>query len=354
MTQNPNSIRARLLRALSGEPIDRPVYLTYDWFVQNRDLDWDRLFKLGLGQLNHVNVVETSRPNLEIVEKIEQKDGSQRKTVRWITDRGELQEVYVNGWQQEHFVKRPEDYRILQRAFEGVTYHPTSTFFDESEAKLGDHGFTIGTIGWTPIRRSPLLQIQVDFAGQERFAYDIIDRVPELLELIEQLNETTLAKLRAAVCGPAKYIKFWENLAIDMLGVHAYREWCMPFYRKMLEIANAADKVLLFHYDGKLNVIRDDIASMDIQLDSLTPPPEGDMSIADARFAWPDKFFWMHPPLGWFREDYQTLTKRIGQMFKDSGEHLSCLMLSEDIPPNAMDTIPIVLESLSNLRICRD
>jgi hypothetical protein len=84
---------------------------------------------------------------------------------------------------------------------------------------------------------------------------------------------------------------------------------------------------------------------------AATPPPEGDMSIAEARTAWPEKFFWMHPPLGWFREEPQVLTSRIEQMFKDAGSRLACLMISEDIPPDAMNTIPTVLASLQRRSI---
>ena len=58
----------------------------------------------------------------------------------------------------------------------------------------------------------------------------------------------------------------------------------MPLYRKILEILDSADKRLLVHYDGKLRLIADDIAALGIDgIDSLTPPPEGDMTVAEAR-----------------------------------------------------------------------
>lgn len=63
----------------------------------------------------------------------------------------------------------------------------------------------------------------------------------------------------------------------------------------------------------------DQIAVLDFGgLDSLTPPPEGDMPIADARARWPDKFFWLNPPLGWNREDRRVLAGRIRQMVRDA------------------------------------
>ena len=42
----PQSIRARLESALAGEPIQWPVYAAYDWFVENRPIDWQAMFRL--------------------------------------------------------------------------------------------------------------------------------------------------------------------------------------------------------------------------------------------------------------------------------------------------------------------
>ena len=341
------TVRARLESALAGEPVDRPAYLVYDWFVRNRPLDWETLFDRGLGQLAHVELVRVERPNLSITEESTEIGGRTHKAVRWITDRGELEETFVDGWQQTFLVKRSEDYTVLRRAFEDTVYTADSAPFHESEAALGDRGFTVGSLGWTPIRRTPLLQVMVDFAGPERFAVDYLDRVPSLTALLDLLRTLTLDKLRQAVGTDVKYIKLWENLAIEMLGVRAYREYMVPLYREMLEIASAAGKRLLVHYDGKLGVIADDIAGLDFDLDSLTPPPEGDMTIAEARAAWGDKFFWMHPPLGWFHDDRARLASRIREMLDGAGRRHCCLMISEDVPHDAMETVPFLLDTFA-------
>ena len=347
MSAPSTSVRSRLLSALAGEPTEHPAYLVYDWFVQNRRLDWRRLFDLGLGQLAHVELVRVQRPHLTIFEDTKHVEGRALKTIRWITDRGELEETFVDGWQHDFLVKKPQDYAILRRGFEGTTYTATSEFFQASEATLGEFGYTVGSLGWAPIRRTPLLQVMVDFAGPERFAIDLLDRVPPLMELLELLRELTLDKLREAVKTEADYIKLWENLAIEMLGVRAYREYTVPLYREMLDITQAAGKRLLVHYDGKLRVIAEDVAALDFDLDSPTPPPEGDMTIAEARAAWQNKFFWMHPPLGWFHGDRDSLIARVREMFEGAGRRNCCLMISEDIPHEAMENVPFLLDRLA-------
>ena len=347
---DPNSIRGRFERAFAGEPVDWPAYAVYDWFVKNRPLDWPSLFSLGLGQIAHVDLVSVERPHLQIVERRNDAGGRTRRTTRWITDRGELEESFVGEWQEAYLVKTPGDYRVLRRAFEDTRYAATDEFFLKSEAELGDGGITVGALGWSPLRRSPLLQVQVDFAGPERFALDLADETPELMDLLELLTDLTLRKLREAVRTPARFIKLWENLAIETIGPPNYRRWLVPLYRRIIDLLSPAGKRLLVHYDGKLRAIAPDIAALDFDIDSLTPPPEGDLTVAEARAAWPEKFLWLHPPLGWYREPRTTLLERIRQMVRDAGPRRFCLMISEDVPANWKDEIPAVLEALERLR----
>ena len=351
---DPDSIRSRFERAFAGEPVDWPVYATYDWFVKNRPVDWPWLFSRGLGQIAHVDLVRVERPHLEIVERKAKANGQTCRTTRWLTDHGELQERFVGEWQREYLVKTPSDYRVLRRAFEDTRYTATAEFFRQSEAQLGDGGITVGALGWTPLRRSPLLQVQVDFAGPERFTLDLADEAPELMELLELLTDLTLRKLREAVQTPARFIKLWENLTIEMLGPSNYRRWLVPLYRRILDILRAANKRLLVHYDGKLRAITPDIAALDFDIDSFTPPPEGDLSVVEARAAWPEKFLWLHPSLGWFREPRPTLLEHIRHMVRDAGPRRFCLMISEDVPENWQEQVPAVLDALAAMRSHRN
>ena len=52
------TIRERLDKALAGEPVEHPVFLVYDWFVNNRPVDWQSLFDQGLGIINHADEMQ--------------------------------------------------------------------------------------------------------------------------------------------------------------------------------------------------------------------------------------------------------------------------------------------------------
>ena len=62
-------------------------------------------------------------------------------------------------------------------------------------------------------------------------------------------------------------------------------------YRQILDILSPAGKRLIVHYDGKLRVIADDIAQLDLDIDSLTPAPE-DRGFKMGQSSFRKGFFW--------------------------------------------------------------
>ena len=344
------SIRERLLGALQGEVVTHPVYVVYDAFLPNPTVDWDWLFSLGLGQVNHACVAEERHPNCEIVEKKSLEGDLERRDVTIRTAGGELHEYSLGAsskgvlpWRMEHFVKTPSDYRLMARAFEGSTYSPSDRVFDESEAAIGDRGITIAHAG-----RTPFQVIQIDFAGIEAFSFHLADEEPALLELLEVMNGLKLDELACVARSKARFVKLWENIGIDAVGPRVYRKHIVPVYEGINAALRGTGKKLMVHYDGKIRLIAEDIARLGFDLDSLTPEPEGDVEPAEARRLWPESFFWLHPSLTWFSLMKDELAARIRKMASDVGPRRYCFELSEGIPPNWKEGVPAVLEELAS------
>jgi hypothetical protein len=345
------TIRARLLSALQGEVVAQPVYVVYDAFLPNPAVDWEWLFSLGLGQVNHAFVVEEKRPNCEVTEKRTMENGLERRDVTIRTVGGELHEYYLGDsskgllpWRMEHFIKKPSDYRLMARALEGSTYAPTDRAFDESEEAIGEGGITIAHVDRTPFQK-----VQIDFAGIEAFSCHLADGEPELLDLLGLMNSLKLAEFSCVTKSRARFVKLWENIGIDAVGPLAYRTHIVPVYEGILAMLRTAGKKLMVHYDGKVRLIADDIRRLKLDLDSLTPEPEGDVDAAEARTLWPESFLWLHPSLTWFRLPKQELLARFRRMARDAGPRRYCFEISEGVPPNWRETIPSVLEELASM-----
>lgn len=172
-----------------------------------------------------------------------------------------------------------------------------------------------------------------------------------MLELLELMDQIKLDEVRQAAKTPARYVKLWENLSIDTLGPKQYRRRLAPLYRGILDILRGADKRLLVHYDGQLRVISEDLAELDIDgIDSFTEPPEGDMTVADARAAWPDKFLWIHPNLHLYSLPEDELRQAVSRICREAGGRRYCLMISEEVPPEWQRSVPVVLRTLEEHR----
>ena len=331
--------------SMAGGVIGQPVYAVYDWFVRNRKIDWKSLFDQGLGQIMHADIVECERPNVSIVETRSEQDGKIRRDVVWTTDIGELREWYLGEWRMEHLIKEDEDYRIMARALSGSRFKPTNVHFDAAEKEVGDNGITLGQLD-----RTPLQKIQIDYAGLEKFSIDLALENQDLLDLIELMNKLKMQELECALQTKATQIKLWENLSIATMGPEIYRRQLVPMYRRILGRMHGSGKKLQVHYDGQLRLIAEDIASLAFDgIDSLTQAPEGDMTIADARRVWPDKFLWMHPNLEWYSLSMDHLEKNIRRMAGDAGPGRYCLMISEEVPATWETAVPVVLRTLKAL-----
>ncbi len=122
----------------------------------------------------------------------------------------------------------------------------------------------------------------------------------------------------------------------------------MPLYHRIFDILAPAGKRLVVHYDGKLRIIADQIAPLDFDgIDSFTQPPEGDMSVAEARACWPDKFLWVQPNLGWYALPEDVFLARVTRAAREAGPRRYCLMISEEIPPDWQRTVPAILRTLA-------
>jgi hypothetical protein len=210
---------------------------------------------------------------------------------------------------------------------------------------------TIGHFGFMSLeKRNAFQSVQIDAAGLERFSVDLALGRPELLELIELMNERMLQKFRCILNSRAKQFKLWENLSIETMGPQVYKTHLVPMYRRIFEILEGSDKKLHVHYDGKLRVIGEEIRKLPFDgLDSLTGPPEGDLSAAEARALFPDTFLWLHPNLGWYERPKAELAEGIRRLAADAGPRRYCMLISEELPPNWQQSIPVVLDTLADL-----
>jgi hypothetical protein len=346
----------RLASTLEGEKNNKPICACYDAFVSNKTVDWNRLYEKGLVLIDHIEIIDSHYPNVTIREEISFEGDHERKDVYWETKIGTLHEYYLRDlnssllpWRMEYLIKDDNDYLIMGKALEGAEFSicpPRHLFIDPSEAKISrDSVYQIVSMD-----RTPLQKIHIDFTSLEKFAIDFAFKKPELMDLIEMMNDQLYEKFNLVKDCEYIDLKLWENLTIDVLGPQVYKEYFVPVYSKINNILKNHNKRLHVHYDGKMDLIKHDISKLNFAgIDSFSAGPEGDVGINDAVSLWGDAFLWINPATQWFTEDTKLLHDNIRSICNTIKTDKYCFVISEDIPPYPNECINAILDTLDDL-----
>ena len=352
--------RQSLITALEGGIPDTTPLTVYDWNMgavtagelaeKMQQPAWRRLIQQGLTVRCHCPVVKAVEHGVEYeVEEKEVNGAVLRREIK-TTPVGRIEKTTRDGWHHEDWIKSPADYRVQQWIVEHTELTADYEAYARAEDVVGDRGVVVLTGAGNWQHRSPAMCINVDLAGTERFCADVATEVPELGDLYDALENRFLQQQRLIAAGPGRYVAWFENLTIGMLGPRRYGDLLVPVYEKAVPILTAGDKRVMVHYDGRLKVIADQIAAAPYAIiDSLTEPPEGDMSYDECRRLWPDLVFWANVNVGLYDRPAEELRAAIVAKRERAGKRGLAFEISEDLPATWEESVPVVLQTLEEL-----
>ena len=337
--------RELLTTVLDGGTPERTPLSIYNWMTDLKDDRWRRLVDQGLGLCHHGGTCAHIEHDVKATYE-EKVDGNSRYVIsRKETPVGTLRNVSLNGWHHEAWVKTPKDYKIRQWIVEHTELVPDYKGFEELDKAAGDTGIAIVTGS-----RTPAMSINVDWAGTQQFCMDVAMEVPELFDLFEAQKKQFLEETRIIAAGPGRFVKWFENLTISMLGPDRYRDLLVSVYNEAVPMLHAAGKRVMVHYDGALRVIAGQIAAAPFDMiESLTEPPEGNMYYDECRAVWPDKVFWANINLEVYGRPPAELRAEVIAKRERAGKRGLALEISEDVPRNWEQSVPVVLDTLREL-----
>ncbi len=335
--------RDNLIAALDGSRPEWIPYTVNQEFVTD-DPAWEGLFAAGLCRIPYVHTVREEMIGVERVVEPVTWQGPPGRRVTLRTSQGEISQIEVRGWVQAYYLKTPTDYRVMAHIVRNTRLSLDPAGFEAAEREVGDRGLTLVGVG-----RSPMQTILVDYAGLENFSYHLSDEFPELFELAEALEAQLLERCRLTAAGPGRYISLLENFTAESWGAARFRKYHLPVYAKLLPIFHATDKRVFPHCDGQLACVAPLLAETGFAgIESLTEPPEGDMTLAQARAGFPDRVLWANINVGVYALPPAELRRWVRERVQAAapdGRGLA-FEISEDLPPNWREAIPVVLETL--------
>jgi hypothetical protein len=325
---------------MAWEAPDQVPLTVYDWILP-RGLAERLLREAGVGLIVRLPAHRVEHREVEILTR-EYREGARtlvRRTIR--TPVGEVWQTLeadraygTSNWIREHFIKAPDDYRVMEFYFRDAVYRDNLDAIREADRRLGSDGVVM-----VRVAKAPLQEMLYQLMGYEQFAIDYLERRGhfDALHATMAKRYTELYELAAAT--PAPFVQLGDNISGDVVGRERFRTYLMPEYRRLRACLHGAGKQLAVHMDGRLKPLAEEIAAADVDIvEALTPPPMGDLSIKEARERWPGKALWVNFTSSVHVEQWEVIAAHARRLLDEAGTRRGfALSVTEDAPVEALE-----------------
>lgn len=334
------NIKERILTAMNwGEP-DRVPLTVYDWMVP-RGLTERQLRESGVGLITRVPAHRVEHREVEIITREYWENGRPfiRRTIRTpvgeVWQKLEPDRAYgTSNWIHEHFIKGPDDYRVMDLYIRDAIYRDNYEVIRENQRRMGSDGIVL-----VRVAKSPIQEMLYQMMGLEKFSEDYHLR----RDLFDSLHATMVKRYGElydlAAESPVEILQLGDNITSDVVGKERFRTYLMPEYKRLMERLAGTGKKLAVHMDGRLKSLKDDIAAAEFDIvEAMTPSPMGDVSVKEAREAWPDKALWINFTSSMHIEPPEAIERHTRQLLAEAGTRRGFgISVTEDAPVEALE-----------------
>ncbi len=328
------SPRERVEAVLHGAAVDHVPFTVYECMIPQCRVE-RQLRDEGLCIVNRRYAgYETATPNCRTESHTYTDPDTGKTLVRSVTHTpvGDLTSVSepagFTSWRHELPFKGPEDYAKLIFVAKDTTFRPAYDMVLRAREWLGEDVHLRGGMpGY-----SPLQAIIYSYLGVETFAQEWAERRDEVLRLYEALHECSRRCYRIVAESPHEVIQYGGNVSPEIVGRQRFADYILPHYEELAEELHRRGKMLLVHLDANCGLLADLIGGSGIDIiEAFTPAPDTDMTLAEARQAWPDKVLWINFPSSVHLADEATIWQTTRNLV-EAGGHPLLIGITEDVP----------------------
>lgn len=314
-------------------------------------------------------------PNVEVTERWSPSTGEQNTIVEYRTALGTLTERVrkepgvgkwkeqgswkdVSPWTVERRIRKLEDYDVAKFLAEDTVYEADYFPIEQAKRWLGEDGIVFASLP-----RSPMQMLMVDWVGIPKFYLHYTKHRDKIEELYDAISKKYEEIYEIAANCPADAIMFGDNLDAVLVTPRLFKDYFMPSYRACAAIVHSKGKLLASHFDGRLGVLKDLIAScpQDI-IDGFHPPPMGDLPLSDALRLWKDKVILVGFPCSIYSGGTEAVREYLLNLLSSiiPGDRVEIIASSENLVSDehllAMSaimekaTLPLTKEKLAEIR----
>lgn len=290
--------KERLLNSIYGKEVDRipwAPFLAYYWdfldeaikqkgqFSYYQSIGADPLFRgshvLAKPIYQHCDISTNVKGNM--------------KETRYTTPVGTLTLLHTysdtgNTWYlTTHPVQSQEDFKTLQYIYEHITFEENISAFEKDKACLGEDGLYLPVVG--VMAKTSYQSLLEHWCGTIDLTYATFD-YPDIVEAcLSAMNHKNRQMVELSSKSSAEGFIFYEDTSTTNISPSIFEQYIKPEIDQWGDIIHAHDKLLIHHACGHLKGVMSHIADSNIDvLESISPPPTGDIEIVDARAVLPD------------------------------------------------------------------
>jgi len=343
--------RERVLAALHRQRPDVIPWTIYHGLLPKGGLERELRAKGLAVNVCWASACDVARQNVKVEERAEGRTiyrkyvtpvGNLTSAHRLTSLRSDLDTI----WTVEYPVKDVGDYPVAEFIVKDQEFVPRDgVHLAEQDRRLDGQGVVTVDTGLTPLQK-----MLTDFLGYRRFGIDQHRHPREFDHLYDAFWESCVTMHRIAAKSKAELCHCSDTMNARVISPALFEKYFMPFYEVVTDILHARDKLYLVHMDGALMPLKDLIAETAIDvIEAFTPPPLGDLSLAEARNAWRGKRIWANFPENIFLMGTdETVRYAIGLLGEAAPGDDFLLGITEDIEPNIMaESLSAVTETVN-------
>jgi hypothetical protein len=334
------TMRERMLALVQGRAMDRVPFVIYDGILPVDEV-YAHLGRARIGRLRWSAIHRVEHPHCRFESDEYEVDGTRWQRLTLHTPAGSIYEerAFESGYGsssiRKHFVEEAEDYLALWAYLEdGVVLEDYGRYLSD-EAELGKDGLPLAAI-----ERTPYQQLWVQWVGLDRLSYHTVDVPDRVARTMDLLAARARQIFDLAARSSAPLIDFPDNITAPAIGEKRFRELCVPLYDELAERLSERGAPVFVHMDGDLKPLWGAIAESKVGgIDSLSPAPDNDTTVADAAHMWPDKRLWVNYPSSVHLRSYEGVRAEAENILAGAGHSGRLqIQISENVPHSVWRT----------------
>ena len=273
------------------------------------------------------------RPNVKVVSSVYEQNSRIFIRTDYETPAGKLYEIKEIGkltiWWHKKLFSSPDDFKILLFLIQDTQIFPDYKAAEKAMMDYGEDWLLRCDLGFEPLQDL----ISGEYMSTENFCIQWMDNRDELLKLYNALIDIRRKVYKIVAESPLYFVTYGGNVHPKIISPENFKKYYIPHYEEAYEVLHKKGKVLGVHFDADTAAYKDIISESSIDvIEAFTPAPDTDMTMKEARQAWPDKIIWVNFPSSQHLASKEKIEQITEQIIDDGGPELLLIGITDDVP----------------------